>query len=49
MLSVWAMERDLDFKTKNIRKSLKDFRLGSNSSHILNLVFYFVGSEWIIH
>lgn len=44
MLSVWAMERHLDFKTKNIRKSLKDFRLGSNSSHILNLVFYFVGS-----
>lgn len=39
------MERDLDFKTKNIRKSLKDFRLGHNSSQVLNLVFYFVGSE----
>ena len=33
----WAVERDLDLKTKYIRKSLKGCRLGSNLSHVLNL------------
>lgn len=37
MLDAAGCQRDLEVRTKSIRKSLKGFRMGSNLSHVLNL------------